>query len=48
MQVQFNWEKHFYFDLLSLIKQFLFKLIQFSISTDPVLKQFYVKQFSLV
>ena len=39
MQVQFNCEKHFYFKLLSLVKQ----LIQFSIITDFVYTQLNVK-----
>ena len=52
MKVQFNCEKHFYFKLFSLSSSSNLS-IQLGISTDFVytqltLKQFYIKQFSLL
>ena len=44
MTMQFNWQKHFYFKLFSLVKQLvLLQTIQFSISIDFVYTQLNVK-----
>ena len=48
MSTQFNWQKHFYFKLFSLLKQ-LYIAIQFSISTVSMSKtvKFQIIQFSI-
>ena len=43
MLVQFSCEKHFYFKLFSFSQAVLIQLIQFSIITDFVYTQLYVK-----